>query len=108
MNGKEKCEFLRNIRKNMAEANGINYEPFKCEHEGDCSGTCAYCENEASELLEEIKEKQKAGQPIRIDQEAIDQLEDIANNDANSPHRPIESFIDKWTCGIVFGIGEDE
>ena len=82
MNGKEKCEFLRNIRKNMAEANGIAYEPFNCEHEGDCSGTCAYCENEAAELLEEIKDKEKAGNPIQLDEEAISKLEDIAHDDA--------------------------
>ena len=111
MNGKEKCEFLRNIRKNMAEVNGIHYEPFKCEHEGDCSGTCAYCENEASELLEEIKEKQKAGETIQIDQEAIALLEEMAIQNVNSSNefwkKAIEESKFYFRTGLVLDIEEE-
>ena len=57
MAGKDKCEFLKGIRKRMAEANGIPYEPRECTFEGDCIGTCPYCEKEAAEILSKLKEK---------------------------------------------------
>ena len=57
MTGKEKCEFLKEIRKTMAKENGITYVPRECHHEGECSGTCPLCEKEAAELLAELKKK---------------------------------------------------
>ena len=59
MKGKKKCEFLKGIRKRMAEANGIPYEPQECNHEEDCSGTCPYCEHEAAMILSELKRKKE-------------------------------------------------
>ena len=67
MTGKDKCEFLREIRKNMAKANGIPYEPRECDFEGDCSGTCPFCEKEAADLLAALKEKEKQGVEIKTD-----------------------------------------
>lgn len=67
MTGKDKCEFLREIRKNMAKANGIPYEPRECDFEGDCSGTCPFCEKEAADLLAALKEKEAQGIEIKRD-----------------------------------------
>lgn len=78
MTGKDKCEFLKEIRKNMAKENGLSYEPRECHHEGYCTGTCPLCEKEAAELLEELKKKEKNGENIQIDSEAIQVLEQIA------------------------------
>lgn len=39
MKGKDKCEFLKGIRKRMAEANNIPYEPRECTYEGECTGS---------------------------------------------------------------------
>lgn len=80
MTGKEKCEFLKEIRKNMAKENGISYEPRECHHEGDCTGTCPLCEKEAAELLAELKKKENDGEQIQIDTEAIQVLEQIADS----------------------------
>lgn len=68
MTGKDKCEFLKEIRKNMAEANGIPYEPRECDFEGDCSGTCPFCEKEAADLLAALKEKERQGLEIKTDE----------------------------------------
>lgn len=68
MTGKDKCEFLREIRKNMAEANGIPYEPRECNYEGDCSGTCPFCEREAADLMTKLREKEARGEKIEIDE----------------------------------------
>jgi len=79
MTGKEKCEFLKEIRKTMAKENGITYVPRECHHEGECSGTCPLCEKEAAELLAELKKKAITGEEIQVDNEAIELLEQISS-----------------------------
>lgn len=71
MKGKDKCEFLKGIRKRMAEANSIPYEPRECTYEGECTGTCPYCEKEAAELLTKLKEKKAEGAEIKTDDVGI-------------------------------------
>lgn len=55
--GKRRCEILKGIRKTVAKANGIKYEPVECTHEGDCPGTCPQCEAEVRYLERELKKK---------------------------------------------------
>ncbi|MCI5700298.1 MAG: hypothetical protein MR308_07990 [Lachnospiraceae bacterium] len=49
-NGKEICRELRNLRVQFAQANDLPYEEKECDHQGPCSGTCAYCEQKLDEL----------------------------------------------------------
>ena len=72
MTGKEKCNLLKEIRKNIAELNGIKYEPRECNEDICNSGTCSLCEQEAEQLLSALREKETAGSPIRIDVESIE------------------------------------
>lgn len=37
--GKKTCEFLRTVRQQVADANGIAYTPAVCTHKGECAGT---------------------------------------------------------------------
>ena len=71
MNGKDKCEFLKGIRKRMAEANGIPYDPRECTFEGECTGTCPFCEKEAAELMTALKKKKAEGAEIKTDDVGI-------------------------------------
>ena len=80
MTGKEKCEFLKEIRKNMAKENGIPYEPRECHHEGDCLGTCPLCEVESQYILEELKKMESEGEKIQVDSYAIEVLELLSSN----------------------------
>ena len=41
--GKDICNYLRNIRIQVAKEHGIDYVPAKCYHGGDCTGTCFVC-----------------------------------------------------------------
>ena len=84
MAGKDKCEFLKGIRKRMAEANGIPYEPRECTFEGDCIGTCPYCEKEAEELMEKLKEKEAKGAIIETDHIGIDVIQSMQKQDSKS------------------------
>ena len=74
MKGKDKCEFLRGIRKRVAEVNGIPYEPRECTFEGDCIGTCPFCEKEAAEILSKLKERGE--DIIKTDTETIETFEE--------------------------------
>lgn len=55
--GKRKCEVLKDIRRKIAESEGIKYAPAECHHEGDCPGTCPRCEAEVQYLEREIARK---------------------------------------------------
>lgn len=79
MTGKEKCELLKSIRKNIAEMNGIEYYPEQCNHEGNCPGFCPRCDMEASYLMKELRKKEVAGFPIRIDTESLAQFESLSS-----------------------------
>jgi hypothetical protein len=55
--GKDKCKFLRNIRRQVAEQYGLRYEPRECHHEDDCPGTCPVCDVELRDLQCQLKER---------------------------------------------------
>ena len=48
--GKSTCKTLKAIRRQIAEANDIKYEPRECHYEGPCLGTCPACEAEVRYL----------------------------------------------------------
>ena len=94
MTGKEKCELLKAIRKNIAEMNGIEYYPEQCGHEGNCPGFCPRCDMEASYLMKELRKKEAAGSPIRIDTESLAQFETLSSE-------PIEEDDDDCIVGDI-------
>jgi hypothetical protein len=55
--GRDKCELLRDIRRQVAEKYGLRYEPQECHHEGDCSGTCKVCDSELLDLQRQLSER---------------------------------------------------
>lgn len=89
MTGKDKCEFLKGIRKRMAEVNGISYEPRECSNNGDCPGTCPFCEKEAEELLKELKKKEADGVEIKKDVFCIEAIKESLNDE---DRRPLTGF----------------
>lgn len=55
--GKTVCTRLKQIRMDVANKNGISYEPTVCLYEGDCPGTCPKCELELNQLTKQIYNK---------------------------------------------------
>ena len=53
--GKSTCKLLKDIRQQVADANGISYQPKECHHKGDCAGTCPACEEEIRYLERELR-----------------------------------------------------
>ena len=66
MTGKEKCEILKPIRKQIAETNNIVYMEPECNHEGDCLGTCPKCDAQIRYLDAEINRKTANGEQVTI------------------------------------------
>ena len=66
MKGKEKCRILKDIRRRIAEENGIEYVTSECKHKGDCRGTCPKCEQEIRDLERELERRIRLGKGIAI------------------------------------------
>lgn len=64
--GKRICETLKGIRREIAEANEIDYLPAECTHEGDCAGTCPKCESETRWLERQLRSRQALGKAVTI------------------------------------------
>ena len=54
------------IRKEIADANGIEYSPEECHFKGECRGTCPKCEQEVKDLEYELRLRQVAGTAIKV------------------------------------------
>ena len=64
--GKYICNALKAIRLDIARANGIEYAPKACGHQGDCAGTCPACESEMRYLEREIARKHSMGKAALV------------------------------------------
>ena len=64
--GKHTCETLKSIRKQIADANDIPYEPRVCTHKGDCMGTCPACESEMRYIENQLNIRKMAGKAVKI------------------------------------------
>lgn len=64
--GKHICETLKAIRSEIASANEIDYTPIKCDHKGDCDGTCPACEQETRWLERQLRVRQALGKAVTI------------------------------------------
>ena len=64
--GKQTCKTLKGIRKKIADANEIIYEPKECTHKGDCAGTCPACEAEVKYLERQLSLRRMAGKAVVI------------------------------------------
>ena len=66
MLGKEKCKALKEIRRQIAEQNDIEYVVSECNYQGECKGTCPRCEEELRYLEGELEKRQKIGKAVLI------------------------------------------
>ena len=64
--GKSICETLKTIRRQIADANGIVYEPKKCNFKGECRGTCPACEQEVKYIEKQLNARRMLGKAVTI------------------------------------------
>ncbi len=64
--GKQTCMILKEIRRQIAESNGIEFVTSECRYKGDCLGTCPKCEAEVRYLEQQLRSRQRMGKAIAI------------------------------------------
>ncbi len=61
MNGRDKCELINQIRKSVADKNGIDFAIDNCTFEGNCTGRCEKSDSELNYLEAELEKRQSEG-----------------------------------------------
>ena len=64
--GKQTCKILKEICRQIAEANGIEFATSECRYKGDCLGTCPKCEAEVRYLEQQLRSRQRMGKAIAL------------------------------------------
>ena len=64
--GKQTCKILKEIRRQIAEANGIEFATSECRYKGDCRGTCPKCEAEVRYLEQQLRARSLAGKAVAL------------------------------------------
>ena len=64
--GKSTCKTLKAIRRQIAEANDIKYEPRECHYDGPCLGTCPACEAEVRYLERQLGLRRQLGRAVSV------------------------------------------
>lgn len=62
--GKETCRILKEIRRQIAEANDIEFITSECRYKGDCLGTCPKCEAEVRYLEQQLHLRSLTGKAV--------------------------------------------
>jgi hypothetical protein len=66
MLGKQKCRILREIRKEIAKNNDIEYVTAECTFKGNCRGTCPKCESEDLYLERELEKRRNLAKTVTL------------------------------------------
>jgi len=64
--GKRTCEVLKEVRRTIARENNIPLKEHECTFEGECSGTCPYCEAEMRHLERELERRRNLGKAVTV------------------------------------------
>ena len=64
--GKQTCKILKEIRRQIAKANGIEFATSECRYKGDCLGTCPKCEAEVRFLEQQLRARSLAGKAVAL------------------------------------------
>lgn len=106
MTGKEKCEVLKSIRKQIAEANNIVYMEPECHHEGDCLGTCPKCDAQLRYLDAEINRKIAKGEQVTISGISVEAFEWIVGRSEQTNDMDVDEL--DIACGAAQVVDENE
>ena len=66
MPGRQTCKILKEIRKQIAQANDIEYIVSVCQYKGNCLGTCPKCEAEVRYLTQALERRRLAGKVVSL------------------------------------------
>lgn len=100
--GRNICDTLKAIRKQIADANGIDYSPEECHFKGECKGTCPRCEQDVRDLEHELRIRQMAGKAIKVAGVALGITALAASTTSCATQKGYYSSISEKTLPILF------
>ena len=86
--GKSICKTLKQIRKQVADANEIQYEPTECHYEGDCLGTCPKCEQEVRYIERQLDIRRALGKAVTVAGVSVGLAALSGCKTTSKPHEP--------------------
>lgn len=98
--GRNICDTLKAIRKEIADANGIEYSPEECHFKGECRGTCPKCEQEVKDLEYKLRLRQMAGTAIKVAGVAAGIVAMTACSDGNI-QRTASDNVKQWRTAVI-------
>lgn len=98
--GRNICDTLKAIRKEIADANGIEYSPEECHFNGECRGTCPKCEQEVKDLEYELRLRQMAGTAIKVAGVAAGIVAMTACSNGNI-QRTVSDNVKQWRTAVI-------
>ncbi len=106
--GKQTCRILKDIRRQIAEANDIEYITSECRYMGDCLGTCPKCEAEVRYLEEQLEQRRMKGKMITLTGISAGMLSMLPLSAAAQEMQPTDSIIVQTTDSTISGTSEEE
>lgn len=98
--GRNICDTLKAIRKEIADANGIEYSPEECHFKGECRGTCPKCEQEVKDLEYELRLREMAGTAIKVAGVAAGIVAMTACSDGKI-QRTVSDNAKQWRTAVI-------
>jgi len=89
--GKRTCEILKDVRRKIAQENDIPLVERECTHDGDCRGTCPYCESEVRYLERELSKRRALGKAVTVAGIAVSTMMMGACHSPKTPATPAGS-----------------
>ena len=90
--GKQTCKILKEIRRQIAAENDIEFVTSECTYQGDCKGTCPKCEAEVRYLERELEKRQRMGKAAMFAGLAVGTLFATTSCDSIIP-QPLEGDV---------------
>ncbi|MBD5216378.1 MAG: energy transducer TonB [Bacteroidales bacterium] len=102
--GKQTCKILKEIRRQIAAANDIEFTTSECRYKGDCLGTCPKCEAEVRYLEEQLLARSLAGKRVMlVGMSAGVLLLAGCGGNATSQQNPIENDAETEMAEVTVG-----
>lgn len=79
--GKAKCNLLKEIRRELADKNGIRIPSRECTHKGACPGTCPLCEYENQILLDALQNNKDG--VWEVSEELKERINNVVSSDGD-------------------------
>ena len=96
--GKSICKTLKELRKRIADANGITYEIEECPNTEPCPGTCPKCEQEHEDLLKQLETLKKEGKETKLkdlitEEQVLMLLASVSSNEEDDDETRLSGYV---------------